>query len=65
MENRERAFGAFKIRNPGRTCSVAGPGLRVIDAQARFFRSIRASAAKLAVIPAGASPADIGVQSMS
>jgi hypothetical protein len=51
MENRERAFGAFKIRNPGRTCSVAGPGLRVIDAQARFFRSIRATV--LYVAPMG------------
>jgi hypothetical protein len=51
-------------RSPGERSDTRGDrnGAAVIPDLAAL---IRASAAKLAAIPAGASPADIGVQSMS
>jgi hypothetical protein len=51
--------------NPKRSWNRTDRRSFIGGSDARIIMAERASAAKLAAIPAGASPADIGVQSMS
>ena len=64
QENVQGWRGTLMTRPGTQACGTAAPDVAATRAS-RDRWLIRASAAKLAAIPAGASPADRGVQSMS